>query len=317
MANLLTTRRLPGLPVLVLGALLASCQDEIREDDPPAQYIAVRRAWQPGERAAKIQTIVTTRSYVFPYAGDISDLAPQFYADPDSVTVMIANPALQPSITGPAGGPASLTLFSPTWDFVALKLTIVNNDPVPPDTIFWHLALWADPADAGSHGFAIAFSRANTFNIKPINTTTFDASGGTAGAAGGEIHASTGTYWEDDAKGGRYRVNAQTYPGAFATVTSGPFTGGLMRAGQAFGRVQAATFDRQVGTENPASFAVDFDYRTTGLPATEILCVFPSPCTTNVPLMAAASGAGGRGAFVRAEAPYRARAARFLRGGIQ
>jgi hypothetical protein len=35
---------------------------------------------------------------------------------------------------------------------------------------------------------------------------------------------------------------------------------------------------------------VDFDYRTAGLPSTEISCVFPSPCTTNTLMAASRTG---------------------------
>ena len=270
------------LVLALLAASAAGCSDASGPPEPPAEYVAVRRAWAPGERAALIQRITTNREYNFPYVGDISDLAPQLYADTDSIVVLVRNPAFQGGVRGPvAAAAASLQMFSPAWNFVAMKLTEVDNAVAPPDTLFWHLALWVDPADGGNHGYAIAFSRSNTFNINPINSAVFDASFGTSGAAAGEVHLATGTTWVDDARGGRFRITSQVYPGAFMTVTSGPFLGGQMRTGTAYGRVLNSNFVRDSGTEAPSSFTVSYDYRDTGLPAVEIVCVFPTPCTTN------------------------------------
>ncbi len=288
---------------LGLGAAVAACADPIAE--PPAEFVAVRRAWAPGERAALISRIMTNHEYVFPYVGDISAMAPMLYADSESVTVLVANPALAASVTAPlAGGGAGLSMFNAAWNFVALKLTVVDNTNAPPDTLFWHLAVWADPIVGTNHGFAIAFSRATTFNIRPINSTNFDAAFGTAGAAAGEFHLGTGTLWLDDAGGGRYQVTSQVYPGAFATVTTGPFLGGQQRAGTAFGRVANSNFVRSTGAEAPANFTVSFDYRVTPLNATEIVCVFPSPCTTNVPGLVAALRRGALPDSLAARVPW-------------
>ncbi len=284
MAMTTTWVRPAALFLAVAGA--PACRNEIRSTDPPPAVISMRRAWLPGERAAKIQDIVTNRRFVFPYAGDVSDMAPAIYADPDSVTIMVANPALQPSVTGPPDA-SSLTLFSPAWDFVVLRITSVNNNTAPPDSLLWVMTLWKDPADAGSHGFAIAYSAAATFNIRPINTSIFDAAAGKSGAAAGEFHASTGTYWEDDGTGGRYQSTSLVFSGAFSPITTGPYLGGESRAGQAYGRFRTANFVRKVGAENPASFTIDFDYVGPPLPAVEIVCLFPTPCTTNGPLIAA------------------------------
>ncbi len=48
-----------------------------------------------------------------------------------------------------------------------------------------------------------------------------------------------------------------------------------------YGRVANSNFTRISGSENPKNFSVAFDYRTTPLSAVELLCQFPSPCTTN------------------------------------
>jgi hypothetical protein len=288
--------RLAGsaLAIVLVGACSDLTQPVV---EPPSQYIAVRRAWSPGERDSLVQYIVTHHTFVFPYVGDISDLAPQIYADTESTTVMVSNPAytgatVSMAYPGIAASPQapSQALFSTTWNFVAAKITSVNNNVAPPDTVFWHMAFWSDPLDASNHGFAIGFSRAATFNITPINTTTFDATFGKSGAAAGEVHLGTTTLWEDVGSAGNYQVTSQTYPGAFSTVTTGPYLGGQSRAGTQFGRVHNSSFTRISGAELPTTFNVDFDYRTAGLPSTEILCVFPTPCTTNVPAPPAQTG---------------------------
>lgn len=263
--------------------------------DPPAQFITQKRHWQPGERAALINNIVTNHLYSFPYAGDISDLAPQLYADTDSVTILVPNPAyVAPAGAAPQGllaspGSVTGTQFSSTWNFVSAKITSVNDSATPPDTVFWHMVLWANPANKSDHGFVIAFSRASVFNISQINATTFDAGGGKAGAGAGEFHSSDSTLWEDIGSGGNYQSTNETFPGAFSTISTGPYLGGVSRAGTAFGRVFNSSFTRISGTELPTTYTVSFDFRGAGLPATEILCVFPSPCTTNVPIIQGAA----------------------------
>lgn len=281
---------------LALSLGVVSCGEGVAKpivstDEDPAEFIAVREAWLPGERDAYIQRVMANHELVFPYVGDISSMAPEIFSDPDSHVVLVPNPAwvpvLAPSAASPQG-PSLAPRFASNWNFIGMKLTIIDNTGVVPDTLFWHLAIWSRPSNGLDFGFAIAFQRNTAFNIRPINAATFDASGGTNGAASGEFHASTGTYWEDDASGGRYQVTSQSYPGAFSTVSSGPFLGGLSRTGVQFGRVTSSKMFRQSGTENPSSFTVSFDYRGTGIPSTEVVCDFPTPCTTNVPgLMAA------------------------------
>lgn len=285
--------------VAAMLALLAGagCSDNTSTPpDQPLPFITVKRAWKPGERQALIDSIVSKHSYSFPYAGDISDLAPQIYADTDSVIVMIANPAYTgaPQVMGPVISPApgavTGTQFSATWNFVFVKITTINTDTVPADSTFWHMVIWSDPSNSGNYGFVIGFSRTNTFSFNQINATNFDANAGKSGAGAGEFHATTGTLWEDKGSAGKFSSSSEVFPGAFTTVTTGPYLGGQSRAGTAYGKVSNSTFTRipctGCGTEAPSSFSVAFDYSLAGLPATEILCVFPSPCTTNVPIMA-------------------------------
>jgi hypothetical protein len=272
----------PILGALLLAGAVAGCSSDDNME-PPAEFITARRAWLPGERQALIDEIVANHAFVFPFVGDLSDLAPQLYADTDSVVVLVPNPAYVPtaSVTAPLPRVANLAQFSASWNFVASKITVINTSQTPPDTTFWHMAIWSDPADAGNHGFAIAFSRANTFNISPIKTPNFNASFGKSGAGAGEVHTATATYWEDDGNGGTYQVTNQTYPGAFSAITTGPYLGGQIRTGTQFGKVTGSNFVRVLGTQAPATFKVSFNYTTTPLSSVEIMCVFPTPCTSN------------------------------------
>ena len=290
-------RLLSAAALLVVGAGLAACSSDPVVNDPPSAYIAVKVAWLPGERAAFLNRVMTNHELNFLYAGDVSDLAPQLFADLDSHVVVIANPLAAPSLTGPISAQLMGPQFSAAWNFNGLKITSVDATRIPPDTTFWHLAVWSDPANALDHGFAIAGSRAAVFNITPTNSVTFDATGGKSGAATGEYHSSTFTLWLDASTQGIFKIQSQTYPGAFTSVTTGPYLGGQYRAGTQFGRISNSVLTRSpisIGTEAPVSFTMDVDYRTTGITSVEILCVFPTPCTTNVPALAASRRAARR-----------------------
>ena len=267
------------LGVLALGAL-AACGDEPAEE--PAEFIAVRRAWRPGERDSLINAIITNRTFAgIPFVGDLSDMAPQIYADPDSTVEFIRNPAFNPSLTSPINASVVNQQFSTTWNFLSMKITMANDSQVPVDTIFWHATIWTNPANIQERGIVIAFNRASVFNTGSIDTDAFDASGGKVGAAAIELHQNTGTLWADDRSGGRYSVTSYTWVGTPDTIRSGPYLGGMTRSGTQFGRIQTARFVRVSGTENPNNFNVSFDWRITGLPAVEIFCKFSYPCTTN------------------------------------
>ncbi len=272
---------------LALLAAAACTDSSAPAADQPLPFITVKRAWRPGERDLLINKIEQDTLFVFPFVGNISDLAPKIYADTDSVIVMVANPAYtgSPQVMGPVVSPApgavTGTQFSSTWNFLFVKITSINTDTVPADSIFWHMVIWQDPNNVGNYGFVIGFSRTNNFSFNQINSTSFDNNGGKSGAGGGEFHAATSTLWEDHSAAGKYSSSSEIFPGAFTTITTGPYLGGQSRAGTAYGKISNSTFSRVQGTEAPSSFGVAFDYSLTGLPATEILCVFPSPCTTN------------------------------------
>lgn len=271
-------RRLVPLSVALCAGIIAGCGNDTPPAEPVAPLISARRAWLPGERAALLSHIAANHDFSFPYAGDLSDLAPRLYADTDSVVVLVPNPLLHASVAGSFGVGPNLSLsgamFASNWTVVGSKLRIISNDvPATPDTLYWYMTIWSDPADAGNHGFAIVGSNNPTFNVTPFNYTTFDNAGGKSGAAAGEYHTGTTTLWLDDQTNGRYHGTGETFSGTYATIASGPFVGGRIRSGTMSGRVSLATLVRQSGTETPTSFVVDFDYRgSTPITAVDIIC---------------------------------------------
>lgn len=251
----------------------------------PSQFVAVRRAWLPGERDALIARIVRNREFVFPYAGDISDLAPQIFPDSDSVTVVVPNPAFGAPAAALAPGVSLAPRFDATWNIFGIDIRIVNNADSPPDTIHWVGVLWSNPAEPTWKGFVIGATTSSTITPPvPVNTPSFDASFGKSGAGGGEQRLSDLTYWQANgaASGNTLQVSTASY-GTASTITSGPFTGGTSAAGAMNGRLRTIPMTRLFGSTAPSSFTVDFDFRGFSIPATQIDCVFPSPCTSQFP----------------------------------
>lgn len=266
------------LPLLAAG-MLASCSDPIGPVDQPAEFIAMRRAWLPGERDSTIAAIVANGGL-----GLASPFAAQVFADTDSVTVVVANPDF--SIRAVDG--QSLLLLAPrflsSWTIGGMELINVNINPVPDDTVHWVGVFWSNPAEPTWKGFVLGATTTSTFPRTDINTLTFDASGQKTGAGGGEIRASTGTYWQANGPiGGAnndFQVTAASY-GAASTISSGPFTGGTSASGSMQGRIQRMTMARQTGTDAPVTSQVDYDFRGVAIGSVKIVCVFNIPCTTN------------------------------------
>ena len=277
--------------VLVLALPIAaglSCSDATAPvDDPPAHYITVRRAWNPGERAALIASVMASHAWVVPGVGDLSGYASNILADTDSVTVMITNPLYTP----PAVRSASV-LFAPqfagTWNITGLDIWEINNTVAPPDTLRWVGVFWSNPAEANWVGFALAFSRAATVAQTRVNTTTFNAANGKSGAAAGEARNSNGTYWEDGGGGSgsnnTITVSSATY-GAASTVTTGPFLGGTSANGSMQGRLRQLLLPRVSGASAPVTDTVDVNFSSTPITSVQFVCKFPTPCTTNAPIL--------------------------------
>jgi len=261
--------------------------------DPPSQYIAVRRAWQPGERAATIARIQQSGGF-----GLASFYAEDIYADTDSVTVIAPNPDYLPAALPP--GMAGLTLgpdFATSWNIGGMDIFELDTTVTPPDTTHWLEVLWSNPAEPTWFGFVVGAATGPTMPRTDVNTTAFDASFGKTGAGGGEIRSADGTYWQANGPVGGalndYQVTAATY-GAASTVTTGPYLGGTSASGFMYGRIQRVTMTRLSGATLPTSMTVDFDFRSTPISAVQIVCVFRSPCTTNVPALRSARDAAAR-----------------------
>ena len=275
---------------LLLLALLAACSDPVTPpSDPLAEFVTVRRAWRPGERDSTIARIKATREFSFPYIGDISDDADRIYADTDSVTVMIPNPDF-----GVHGVNESSLLMEPqfatNWNITGVDVFEINS--AANDTTHWIGVFWSNPAESTWKGFALGAATRTaatvTFPQTVVNTNAFDASFGKTGAASGEVRSSTApaTIWMGNGPGtfpnNTLQVSAASYGGA-STVTTGPFLGGTAANGSMFGRMLTINMTRTQGTTNPSTFTIGLDFRTTAIAAIRYVCVFRTPCTTNVP----------------------------------
>lgn len=272
-----------ALTALVTVTAFGACSDPVAPADPPSEFISMRRAWLPGERAATIAAIQANQSWGF-----MSDYAADIYHDVDSVTVIASNPAFSLS----AVNGASLLLeprFAVSWNIGGMDIVNININPVPNDTTHWIGVFWSNPVEATWKGFAYGAGglAGNTILARvDINTTAFDASGGKTGAGGGEIRASTATYWQGNGPiGGAIndmQVTVASY-GAPATVTTGPFLGGTRATGTMQGRLQKISMARITGATAPNPLVVDYDFRAVSIGSVRIVCVFNTPCTTNVP----------------------------------
>lgn len=254
------------------GRFTASLVDSLIVRESPAMFITVRRAWLPGERTATIAAILQYRTF-----GALSDLAQVLYGSSDSVMTVIRNPLY------PAARATDLALapaFNAAWNITGLDLHQVDNSHPPAaatDTLDWIEVFWYNPAEPTHKGFVVAHSVSPTISNQKLNTTAFDASGGTSGGGGGEARFSTGHYWE--VNGGFISAISATY-GSSSPIGSGQWTGGTYAVGTMTGKLRSISMPLVLPAPNPAldqSFSLDFT--AAGIPALQVDCVFPSPCT--------------------------------------
>lgn len=279
--------------LVVLAALLAACGDSAAPlaDADQAEFITVRRAWLPGERDSTIARIKRDRTFSLPWVGDISDEADRIYADLDSVTVMVANPDFGIAAANQAG----LVLaprFATNWDIAGVDVRNVNVEANPDDSTHWIGVFWANPADATWKGIALGAANTNpattTFPQTKVNTDAFEASASKTGAGAAEFRTATATLWRGTGGAGgpnnTLQITSAAY-GAAQTVTSGPFLGGTVAVGSMTGRMRTITLTRSSGSSAPTSFNVDLNFTGTAITAIRFVCVFRTPCTTNVPIL--------------------------------
>ena len=251
----------------------------------PTAFITVRRAWRPGERDSVIARVQATRAFAFPYVGDISDDAASLIPA-DSAIEIVANPAFQVRRQGRAGMLFSMRAQIPngSWTIVGLRVRIVNTSQAN-DTYAWLGYFFYNTADPTWKGFVIADHGAAAAVNKVVDTPAFDAANAQSGAGGGEVQASTFTFWEADGVGNpnKLRVTASSFTGATVTLTSGPFLGGTQTAGLMTGSLQEVVMTRLAGAGGDAADTADI--AVSDIPSYFYDCTFPTPCTSNTPLM--------------------------------
>lgn len=275
--------------LLVLAAAGCSTEPEV---EAPQQFVIVRRAWAPGERQATIDQVKTTGALAF-----ASFYASTIFADPDSVSVMMPNPAWtppDPHLTTPLA--FHMNRFTTGWIIAGTRIESYNADQTPPDTVVWTGLFFYDPADTDDRGYVIRGGVSTTFSNVNVNTTAFEASGNKTGAGGGELRVLNADTSEWSAGGpvipniNTLDVSAQVY-GALSSIGSGPWLGGQEATGTIQGRAKRIKFTRVSGTQLPLDFEVDLDFRG-GIQSMRIVCNFPNPCTSSA-LTLRASLSGG------------------------
>src|SRR4029079_8912086 len=138
------------------------------------------------ERAATIARVKANREFVLPYVGDISDEAEIIFANPDSVTEIVAHP----DFSARAASHGSLLVMEPhfatSWNITGVDVRIVNKEVTPvADTTHWIGVFWSNPAETNWKGFVLAAANSNPATVTvpqtSVNTTIFDAAFGKAG----------------------------------------------------------------------------------------------------------------------------------------
>lgn len=278
--------------LLLSGTGLAACATDDDGDVVQTEFIAVRRAWRPGERDSVVAAVIANRSFNVLYVGDLSDNA-DLMLSPDSTSDILVNPNyVSPMSASPFGPSFSVASSFGTrvpgggWTSTGLDVNING----PGDDNYWLGVFWSNDADDSRKGIILAATTvaATTFPTTTVNTTTYDAAFGLAGVAGAEINPTTApdTYWENRGEGGTYRVISTAFSGGFNTITTGAFLGGTLRYGTQNEVINNVIMTRRLGTGTPASLTASLSGTIT---AWEMICNFPTPCTTNVPGLAAAA----------------------------
>lgn len=282
--------------VLAAAALAGGCDGTSPAPlGPQTEFITARRPWLPGERDAMIARIVRTRQLALPYVGDLSDNAVDLLPL-DSVTEIVANPLwVSSSVSAgyrPAFGLTGLHVPGTGWTTVGLDIHTVNNNQGA-DTFDWLGALWYNNADSTWKGIILAAGGGTTLAATTVNTTAFDAANAKSGAGGGEFRFSDGTTWLANGTGtpNQFSVGLSFFFGTLTTVTTGPYLGGTSRTGLMSITINNVGLTRVAGSGTPTTQTASV---SGFVGAVQLTCVFPSPCTTNVPIMAASRHTAAR-----------------------
>ncbi len=309
----MTSARNLLLAVLLAGDAGVSCSsDTTAPGDGPPQYLAVKRAWRPGERDSVMQFILTTGAW-----GEYSDLAAEAVPQWDSAVDVIVNPAWSGSVA--ANGLFRAPAFSATWGTAGIDLRIVFDSvpggTVQRDSLNWKMLFWWNPADSTWKGYVVRATTTATFAYFTLSTTAFNAAGGKSGAGGGEARLADGTYWE--ANGGQWRVTSNGSYGGMSVIGSGPFKGGNIQTGLMGGNLLAVNMPRITGTTLPTTQTITFDFSGT-IYSQRMFCYFTpvtppsgySQCTgTAIAALIAAARSGGAMTTFTSGGPPRSAAA--------
>lgn len=277
-----------GWLALVVALPLAGCGEDPVPAGPQTEFVTARRPWLPGERDSMIARIVRTRQLALPYVGDLSDNAGELLPL-DSVTEIVANPlwvsASYRSPLGPSFALTGLRVPGTGWTTFGLDIRTVNNNQGA-DTFDWLGAIWFSNADSTWKGIILAAGAGTTLPATTVNTTNFDAANAKIGAGGGEFRFSNATTWLANGSGApnQFSVALSLWFGAVTTVTTGPYLGGTSRTGLMSININNVGLTRVSGAGAPATQTASV---SGFVGAVQLICVFPSPCTTNVPIMAA------------------------------
>ena len=252
----------------------ASLVDSVTVRSPPAQFMAVPRAWRPGERDSVAAYILRTRAM-----DDFSDVAAQALAQEDSAVDVILNPAWHQPAGTSAAGVQLAPQFASGWGARGLDILLVFDSvpggTVQRDSLMWKVVRWWNPADSTWKGWMIHDTAVVTFAYDSVNTVRFDSLGGHGGTGGGEARMASGTYWQ--ANSGQYRITSNTGYGTFAQLTGGPYLGGDYAVGKFRGRLNLISMPRVLGSDapDPSTFTFDFGNGSSQIPVWQIKCYFP------------------------------------------
>lgn len=295
------------LLLLALAALpLAACDgDNGLTDQPATEFITHRRAWLPGERDSLIARIIAQRALSIPYVGDVSDYAPSFFRT-DSMDEILPNPAFSASAgyspLGPTFSLSGLRVPGAGWTSSAIDVHIVNAQQGN-DTFDWLGVFWVNQGEPMWKGFIIAATAGTTFPATAVNTTTFDVNNAQLGVGAGEGRFSTSTVWTANGTGApnQFSVSSSAGVGGTATITTGPFLGGTQQSMNMTMNINNVGMTRVIGSGAPATQTASLSGSITG---TRFICLFPTPCTTNVPAIQAAVRAGAVPDAVMGQVPW-------------
>ncbi len=268
--------------VLVLAAASACTDAAAPKATPTTEFITQMRPWRAGERQALVARVQRDSDFVLPFLGNVSPWIDQFLPV-DSVTDIVPNPDWPVASADVAFSPAFSVRHAEVpgtgWTTMGLRIREVNSQQGG-DSLILHGVLWFNNTDSTWKGFLFAANPATTFAATTVNTTAFDASFGKSGVGGGEARASDGTTWLANGTGSpnTFAISFYLPFGSAKTITTGPFLGGTSRQTILSDNVNNVGLTRILGSGTPVTQTASVSGFLGG---TEIVCIFPSPCTTN------------------------------------